>query len=252
MSLIFFFILVILVVRSANERMPEIRKLIQLAETMPRDGMKPPVDRCNEMKQELDITWEAWEPQNDEESNFVPPKLRTHFKTQFFGPMVMEVGGDQVMIYDMWLDYLNISLENCRLFQTVISLKPPELRLPPFILRPKLGGYIDDLSTSTTVKTNTALDLLFSLESLTPHRVKALFQSELGTEVLVPFLVDQKWTVEWNGDRLIIYELNRLIDPRQIAEVALEATEFFELLKSGPEVIDQMMKEFFDAATSAR
>ena len=163
--------------------------------------------------------------------------------------MDMEVGDDQVMIYDMWLGHLDISLEHCDLFQTVISLKPPELRLPPFILRPKLDGYLKDFSTATTVDTNTALDLLFSLESLNAHRVKALFQSELGTVVLVPFLVDQKWTVEWNGDRLIIYELNRLIDPRQIAEVAFEATEFFELLKSGSDAVDHMMNEFFDAAT---
>ena len=251
MLFLIFIVFVALFIRSSMEQTPEIIKVLKDAHTLPRGGNTSPHLRCNQMGQELGVVWQAWAPQAEEGSNFVPPTCRLYFERQYFGPMDMEVAGDQVLIYDMLLSMSLHSHKNPPRFQTVISFKPPELRLPTFIVRPRIGYSREDL-TSTPIKTDTALDMAFDVESFTPHRVKALFQSELGSDVLIPFLVDRKWTVEWNGDRLIIYEPNRLIAPQQIAEAALEASEFFECLKSGPEVVDRMMKTFFETAISKR
>ena len=203
------------------------------------------------MGREFGEPWLVWEPESDESSGFVPPTVPINFVRRYFGPMDMEVASDQVLIYDMLICLLQNPSDHGNFFQTVISLKPPELRLPPFILRPHFG-FGSQCSTSNLIETNTSLDGIFDVESFAPHRVRALFQSELGTEVLIPFIMDHKWTIEWNGDRLIIYELNRLITPQQLAEAALEASEFFECLKSGPDVVDRMMKQFIDSAVAKR
>ena len=123
-------------------------------------------------------------------------------------------------------------------FQTVISIKPPELQLPPFVLRPK-SVWSDGALHGRLIQTGTLLDTIFTVESLAPHRVKALFQSELGNSVLIPFLIAHRWIVQWTGKCLNVYEFDRLIQPERLAEAALEVSEFFELLKSGPAAIDQ-------------
>ena len=104
------------------------------------------------------------------------------------------------------------------------------------------------LSTVTPIKTGTMLDIGFDVQSLFGHRTKLLFQSEYGTTVLVPFLIDQKWTLEWTGERLIAYTLRQLIDPDYIPEYALEVSEFFDLLKDGPTVIEKEIKRLIQTA----
>ena len=253
LAFIFLFVL-FFVVRSILQQAPEVNKALNEGLEFSLDGLAAPHERCDEMTRVLGVPWSSWdpgnwEPENDEASSFAHPTLRSQLHNRFFGPMDMEVAGDQVLIYDMQVGMLHDTqkFQNTQFFQTVISIKPPELGLPPFIVRPKTV-FQNEFSTNRQAKTDTALDVLFDVETLTPHRVKALFQSELGTEILVPFLMDHKWTVEWTGDQLIVYELNHLIAPNQLAEVALEASEFFELLKSGPDVVDRMMKSFIELA----
>ena len=230
---------------------PEAKELWNAALIMDFHELTSTHHRCEDMGREFGTPWLAWETENVELSGFVPPTIPIQFVRQYFGPMDMEVGGDQVLIYDMLTGLLGDNANQGNFFQTVISFKPPELRLPPFILRPNVG-LMRQFSTSDSIKTDTSLDTMFHVESFAPHRVKALFQSELGTEVLIPFLMDRKWTVEWDENQLIVYQLNHLIAPPQIAEVALEATELFECLKSGPDVVDRMMKQFIDSAVAKR
>ena len=230
---------------------PEIKELMSQVEMLKLDQQIPIRHRCENMGREFGEPWLAWKPESDESLDFVPPTVPINFVRRYFGPMDMEVAGDQVLIYDMLISLLHDPSDHGNHFQTVISLKPPELRLPPFTLRPNVG-FGSLYSTSDSIETATSLDAIFDVESFAPHRVRALFQSELGTEVLIPFLTDRKWTIEWNRDRLIIYELNHVIAPQQLAEAALEASEFFECLKSGPDVVDRMMKQFIDSAVAKR
>lgn len=230
---------------------PAISEVLEQTQILRRGGMTSPNLRTVRMEDELGRRWGPWDPESDPDMEFDRPTLRSYSLRRYFGPMDMDIAGDQVLIYDMLLgSVFTIDDPNQlseQIFQTVISIKPPELRLPPFILRP-MNVFEEQFSTVKTVKTDTALDVLFTMETLAPHRVKALFQSDFGSSVLVPFLTDHRWTVEWTGDCLIVYEFNRLIEPGQLAEVALEVSEFFELLKSGPEVIDRGMKEFIRQA----
>ena len=251
MFLIFLLVVFVVVRHWMAWNAPEVKELMFQAEALKFDQRISTRHRSENMGREFGEPWLAWDPERDELSGFVPPSVPIQFVRRYFGPMDMEVAGDQVLIYDMFVGLLSDPSKHSNFFQTVISLKPPELRLPPFILRPHVR-FGSQLSTSDSIKTDTSLDTIFDVESFVPHRVRALFQSELGTEVLIPFLVDHKWTIEWNGDRLIIYELNCLIPPQQIAEVALEATELFECLKSGPDVVDRMMKQFIDSAVAKR
>ena len=251
-----FFLLCLGVVLFARQWMalnaPEVKKLLFEAQTLEFNQLTHPHHRCEDMERELGTPWLEWDPANAEASDFAPPTVPIHFVRRYFGPMDMEVGGDQVLIYDMLTGLLSDPANHGNLFQTVISFKPPELlRLPPFILRPHVG-FMSQFSTGDPIKTDTSLDTTFNVESFAPHRVRALFQSELGTEVLIPFLMDHKWTVEWDGKQLIVYQLNHLIAPSRIAEVALEATELFECLKSGPDVVDRMMRQFIDSAVAKR
>ena len=194
--------------------------------------------RRAEMESAFGTPWPAWNPETSPDTEFDRPARRIDYLQRFFGPMDMEVAGDQVLIYDMQLGHAEIPDNAPSIFQTVISIKPPELRLPPFVLLPKLV-LPSVLFRGKTILTETALDKRYTLESTASHRAKALFQSELGNSVLIPFLNEHKWIVQWTGKCLIVYELNRLIAPESIAEAALEVSEFFELLKSGPAVIDQ-------------
>jgi hypothetical protein len=230
--------------RHVWQNYPEIERLVNEAATMSSSGSLPSHVRCEAMSKELEIDWDRWDAENDPETEeFSPPKLNTHAKCQYFGPLSMEVEGDQILVFDMQVNIFGGKSER-QLFQTVISIQPSELELPPFIIRPRVYfGY--EIATANSIKTETALDILFSVETLTPHRVKALFQSPLGSEVLIPFLSDHRWTIEWNGDRILVHESNRLIEPQQLAEVALEVTEFFHLLKGGPAAIDSGMQELF-------
>lgn len=201
--------------------------------------------RSVDMEIEFHVPWGQWDPHAIENLVFDPPKLRTPWARRYFGPMDMEVGEDQIVIYDLELGQFDLVTERAKFFQTVISIKPPELRLPPFIIRPKgILFYGEPLAYEQVIKSDALLDAGFYLESLTPHRTKALFESTFGTEVLIPFLNDRQWTVQWTGNSLIVYQWNHLIDPERLHEVALEVSEFFELLKSAPEVIDRIMKEF--------
>ena len=241
------FIIVIVLATIVEGVLPAIKEMLERAQTLPQGGLIDPNLRRAQMEDELGREWGPWNPEADADLEFDRPTMRSVYVRRYYGPMDMDIAGDQVLIYDMQLG-IRINPQNPeQVFQTVISIKPPELRLPPFILRSK-GFLAEQFSTLKSVKTGTALDEMFMLESLTPHRVKALFQSELGTEVLIPFLTDHNWTVEWSGDFLIVYELNRLIEPQQLAEVALEVSELFELLKSGPAVVDRLMKEFIREA----
>ena len=201
------------------------------------------VTRSIDMEAEFKVPWRQWDPQAIENCVFDPPTLRTPSTRRYFGPMDMEVAGDQISIYDMELGHVEGIHVTGKIFQTVISIKPPELRLPPFIVRPKSIKNGEAFSRERVIKSGSLLDVRFSLETLIPHRTKALFQSAYGTEVLIPFLNDRKWTAQWTGNSLIVYQWNRLIDPEHLHEVALEVSEFFELLKSGPEVIDRKMEE---------
>ena len=238
-------IILVLIRNSVMEHAPKIIKLLSNVHTLPRGGLTSPDHRCHLMSEELGSPWKEWDPAK-EESNFIQPTIRFQFVRRYFGPLDMEVAGDRVLIYDLQIGGL-LEDEKRSMFQTVISLKPPELELPPFILRPRMVMSHEFL-TGQSISTGTVLDTEFDIETLAPHRVKALFQSELGSQVLIPFLMDHRWTVEWTGNQLIVYELNRLIAPQQLAEVALEASEFFELLKSGPEAVDRTMKAFIDSA----
>ena len=197
-----------------------------------------PSARRAAMESAFDIPWVTWNPEANPNAEFDRPETPSNYFRRYFGPMDMEVAGDQVLIYDMQLAHTVILEDTQALFQTVISIKPPGLRLPPFALRPK---YIfpEVALSSKLIQTDTALDTQYELESLTPHRAKALFQSELGNKVLIPFLNNHQWNVQWTGTCLIVYQWNQLIDPDRLPEAALEVSEFFELLKSGPAVIDQ-------------
>ncbi|MDB2685690.1 hypothetical protein N9Y42_00580 [Mariniblastus sp.] len=250
MYLIFFIGFLILMARHAIKQAPEAMKLLNEAQNMSFNGPALSQRRSSEMEQELGLPWKDWNPEIDETSNFVPPSVAIQYLRRYFGPLIMEVAGDQVLIYDMTLGLLSSPPEQGQIYQTVISLKPPELRLPPFILRPRIG-IASHLSTAEAIKTGTTLDTVYNVESFAPHRVRALFQSKLGTEVLIPFLMDHKWTVEWSDDRLTVYERGKLIAPHRIAEVALAASEFFDLLKSGPDAVDREMKKFIDSAVGS-
>ena len=200
------------------------------------------------MKVAFDKPWEEWHPEDDHESDFVAPTSSGTFERRYYGPMDMDIAGDRVLIYDMKI-CSPLGPGNPQLFETVITLKPPSLDLPQFTLRPKdILGLL--LTGNNRFKTETALDTLFEVETMTPHRVRTLFQSELGANVLIPFLNEQKWTIEWTGDRLIVYELNQLIVPDRIADVALEVSEFFDLLKSGPQAVDTVMQELFQTTST--
>ena len=96
--------------------------------------------------------------------------------------MDIDIAGDRVLIYDMKI-CSPLGPGNPQLFETVITIKPPSLDLPQFTLRPKnILGLL--LTSNNRFKTETALDILFEVETITPHRVRALFQSELGATVL--------------------------------------------------------------------
>ena len=199
--------------------------------------------RSIDMESQFKVPWEQWDPQAIENSVFDHPTLRPPETRRYFGPMEMEVAGDQILIYDMELGHVEGIHVTGKIFQTVISIKPPELRLPPFIVRPKSIFNGEAFSRESVIKSDSPLDVRFSLETTTPHRTKALFQSAYGTEVLIPFLNERDWIVQWNERSLIVYQWNHLIDPERLHEVALEVSEFFELLKAGPEVIDRKMEE---------
>ena len=221
-----------------------LSKLMEAVEefsNIPQAKEISPAIRSRDMESEFGKPWRLWDPQAVENSEFDHPTLRTPQTRRYFGPMDMEVAGDQVLIYDLLMGYVDFKGLP---FQTVIAIKPPELRLPPFIVRPK--GINSESFTRegvVIVKSDSDLDTRFTLETLLPLRTKALFQSTLGTDVLIPFLNERDWTLQWTGKSLIVYKWNHLIDPARLAETALEVSEFFELLKSGQEVIDQEMQE---------
>ena len=105
--------------------------------------------------------------------------------------MDMEVGEDQIVIYDLELGQFDLVTERAKFFQTVISIKPPELRLPPFIIRPKgILFYGEPLAYEQVIKSDALLDAGFYLESLTPHRTKALFESIAYCEPLFTDCLD--------------------------------------------------------------
>ena len=238
------------VMRDLISELPVIKKAIgeaQLAigeaQLLPRGGRTLPHERSQEMHHELGVSWFRWDPELDAELEFDRPTLRQSPERTYFGPMDMEVAGDQVLIYDLLLTSRVGKKTVEPSFHTVVAIKPPKLSLAPFVLRPH--SILSQYQTAAVVKTETALDTLYDLETLAPFSLKALFQSELGNEVLIPFLNEHRWTVEWTGDWLIVYELNYLIPPKYLAEVALEVSEFFEILKSGPSAVGGKMKEFF-------
>ena len=200
--------------------------------------------RSIDMEIDFNVPWGQWAPQAIENYAFDQPTFQTPYVRRYFGPMEMEVAGDQILIYDLELGHVEGVSAREKVFHTVISIAPPELRLPPFMIRPK-GIFKGEalLSLEQFINSDSPLDVQFHLETLAHHRTKALFQSELGTEVLIPFLNDRKWTVQWTGNSLIVYQWNHLIDPERLHEVALEVSEFFEVLKLGPEVIDRKMEE---------
>lgn len=201
-------------------------------------------ERAFAMEREFEKPWNEFYPEQDQ-NDFVFPSIYGRSERRYFGPMDMNVAGDHVLIYDMWHETRNHS-EAPPISQTVISIKPPELNLPQFKIRPKLIYGVQ--VPSTNIKTDTALDVQFAVETMTPHRTKAIFQSELGAEVLIPFLIENKWTLEWTDDRFIVYEANKLIEPSRIAEFALEVSEFFDLLKSAPDAIDHAMREMIESS----
>ena len=188
--------------------------------------------------------WFRWDPELDEELEFDRPTLQQSPERTYFGPMDMEVAGDQVLIYDLLLNSRVGKKTVEPSFHTVVAIKPPKLSLAPFVLRPQ-RAFSQYVRNAAVVKTETALDNLYDLETLAPFSLKALFQSELGYEVLIPFLNEHRWTVEWTGDWLIVYEMNYLIPPKYLAQVALEVSEFFEILKSGSSAVGGKIKEFF-------
>lgn len=221
-----------------STRQAAFKKMLETAAALPDGNQISPGARSALMESVFGTPWLTWNPEATPEVDFARPASRSNCLVSYYGPMDMEVAGDQVLIYDMQLGHAIAVQQAQPLFQTVISIKPPELRLPPFLLRPKYF-FDGEFFNGKSVVTDTALDMNYKLESLTPHRAKALFQSELGTEVLIPFLNDHQWTVQWTGKCLIVYEMNRLIDAEKLAEAALEVSEFFELLKSGPAAIDK-------------
>jgi len=225
-----------------KNELPSLEELKEMFSLAPQGGQTSPAIRSLKMEAEFGAPWDQWDPQAIENLVFDHPTLRTPNTRRYFGPMDMEVAGDQILIYDLELGHHDGVDVTGKIFQTVISIKPPELRLPPFIIRPKSILNGEFLTREVAIKSDSPLDDRFALETLIPHRTKALFQSELGTEVLIPFLNDYNWTVQWTGKSLIVYEVNRLIDPERLHEVALEVSDFFELLKSGPAVIDQVFK----------
>ena len=253
MLFLLFIGLVVLLVRHGLKHKELIELALATTVGIDMDQLMSPIDRCNQMQQELGIPWGYWEPEKDEESNFTRPRIHASLLPRYLGPLNMEVAGDQVQVYDMQFTDAELFKQprDMQVFQTVISIKPPELNLPSFVVRPK-KFFSDHLTLGRPFETGTALDTLFEVESLTPMRVKALFQSEYGTRVLVPFILDHNWTIEWNGKCFITYEVTRLCPPALLAEVALEVSVFFDLLKSGTEVIDEEMKRFIDLAVAQR
>ena len=251
MFVIIILVIVAFVVRHAFMNDSSLSELLKILLNEPT-GSLPAVhhkqsstSRSMSMAHFLEANWDEFFP-DTEDTDFVFPTIFGRMNTRFFGPMDMNIAGDQVLIYDMWLAQ-SAEMAEQAISHTVISIKPPSINLPPFKLRSRaaVGIRMPSVSTVSPIKTETALDALYDIESMAPHRTSALFQSPLGVDVLVPFLLDQEWTVEWTGDRLLVYKLNCLIDPDRIGEVALEVSEFFELLKSGPAAIEAAMRELF-------
>ena len=217
----------------------DYQKALDTAVTLAQVNPTSPCTRRAAMESEFGTPWDTWNPDAYPDLEFDRPATTFGHLRRYFGPMDMEVAGDKVLIYDMQLgNNFELSDGTKFPFQTVISIKPPELHLPPFVLRPK-SICSDGALQDRLIQTGTLLDKIFTVESLAPHRVEALFQSELGNRVLIPFLIAHPWIVQWTGKCLNVYEFNRLIEPERLAEVALEVSELFELLKSGPAVIDQ-------------
>jgi hypothetical protein len=217
-------------------------------DVLAHQAKKPtPTERALSMELEFGQPWSEFYPEQ-EQSDFKFPSVYGRAERRYFGPMDMNIAGDHVLIYDMWHSFRHTSNATA-ISQTVISIKPPALNLPQFKIRPKFTYGIQP--STTNIKTGTVLDVQFEVDTMTPHRTKAIFQSKLGSEVLIPFLSENKWTVEWADDRFLVYEANRLIEPNRIAEFALEVSEFFDLLKSAPEAIDGMMAEMIEASKSS-
>ena len=227
---------------------PALKKLVDEIVNLNSVGeTQSSIDRCTEIAHKLDIIWTKWDPTSDEDLNFECPSVWAATTTVFFGPMDMQVGDDQILVYDMRFALINRHQKNPFVSQTVISIRPPELELPSFTLR-RHKRPVGMWRATNAIKTGTALDNIFETESLTKQRVQALFQSPLGIEYLIPFLLNHEWTVEWTDKTLHVFQLGKLIKPHEIANTALEVSEFFELLKSGPAEIDFAMKRFIKKA----
>ena len=227
---------------------PALKKLVdEVVNLKSACETQSPIDRCSEIAHKLDIIWTRWDPTSDEDLNFECPSVWAGTTPVFFGPMDMQVDDDQILVYDMRFASINRHKKNPIVSQTVISIRPPELELPSFILRRHKRPF-GTWRAANAIKTGTALDNIFETESLTKHRVQALFQSPLGTEHLIPFLINHEWTVEWTGKTLHVFQFGKLIRPHEIANTALEVSEFFELLKSGPTEVDFVMKRFIKKA----
>ena len=232
------------------QHLPSIQNQVQQAIEFHSSRVQCPAERSNEIMLALDTNWLLWDPDTSDPSLSTSCIRQLGRQSKYYGPIEMQIESDHIQIFDwhFFLPYGNTTLDY---FQTVVIIKPEELRLPPFFLKPRSQLMFHHHSIVSKVKTETPLDLTYEVESMTPFRLKSLFQSEVGRDELIPFLVGQDWTVQWTGDRLIVYKLNQLVPPQQIQHFALEVTDFFHPLKSAPDDVERHMNEFIDQAIEA-
>lgn len=105
--------------------------------------------------------------------------------------------------------------------QTVLEIRFPGAELPFWVAHPRPYAW---LAAYEIVRIGAPVDLTHQFECLYPAQIQSLFAGFAQEELAL--LSTRQWSVECDRDRILIYQLRRLIPPGEIKHFIREGIQF--------------------------
>lgn len=175
-------------------------------------------------------------------------------RTNFYGPLRLDLGEDQLTLFDFGIYLGERQSRLAPILQTVGSYRISDLKVPQFYIRPVLNHSSvrnEFLSCYETVDSMPAHSHNQIAESIFPGRAAELLETKTAFVELLPLLQDRQLTVEWTGETLLVYRLQQTVGREEMKEFAQEVVHVAQILRAANEEASAALDQRIAAATQS-
>lgn len=202
--------------------------------------------------EEMSCDGTAWEEWSDAEAalevtgSHVIVMRGSTARTSFIGPLRIELGEDRLTMFDFRIFLGERQRTLAPILQTVISYEPQNLNCPHFFLRPVVNDSAvrtEFLGCYDNVDSMPAYAHNLIAESVLPGPAAAFFETKAAFQQLLPFIQENGFTVEWTGNRLLVYRLQETVDREGSKQFAQDVVHLSQLLQLASTAYSEALDE---------